>query len=82
MNSLNKCSLQIKNKTSRIISSFTYIKSRSYIHKRLSVGLGINSNVGYVVLSFYPSMILQVSFYPKHDPVAGGGKSVDFVFPD
>ena len=38
------------------------------MHKRLS---GINSHVGYAVLSFYP----------KHDPVAGGGKSIDFCFP-
>ena len=29
-------------------------------HKRLSVGHGMNSNVGYAVLLFYP----------KHDPVA------------
>ena len=31
-------------------------------HKRLSVGHGMNSIVGYTVLLFYP----------KHDPVAGG----------
>ena len=41
------------------------------IHKKLSVGHGINSIVGYAVLSFYP----------KHYPVAGGGKSINFSFP-
>ena len=41
---------------------FSYI-----IHKRLSVG-GVNSIVvvGYAIFSFYP----------KHDPVVGGGKNI------
>ena len=39
------------------------------MHKRLSIGHGINSTDGNAVLSFYP----------KNDPVAEGTKSVDFA---
>ena len=68
--SISSCMLFLW-KTKDVSKKLTKLALPYIIHKRFSVGHGINSNVGYAVLSFYP----------KHDPVAGGGsKSVDFAF--